>query len=399
VLVALGVLRLSAWKSGFLGLLTAILLAIFVYRMPVGTTDSTLVANLGPTATSFDDTGGSPGQVFTYCVVAFSNQGGRSSPTCDDGLRAVVIAPASVSATDGTFEDRVDLKWESTSSSAVLYKIYRGGVFIRSVAGDRRAYSDENVVSGVPTTYAVTAVTAVGVESPMTTDLGSRVILAPVSAKATDQDDEDHVAVTWTDRSQIESGFFIYRRRTGTHDPLERLALRPANSAGYDDETGVPGVEYDYLVTAFHAFGPLNADTTESQAAADSGGRVLLPPTFVDASDARYEDRVVVTWVDNSRFEEAYHVWRRNLATNDSLRVAVLPPNADRFEDLTIAFGAHYEYSVYAVDSLGAALLGRSAPGRDPGSTAILPPASVKASDDYADRVVVAWVDQSARSA
>ena len=35
LLIALGVLRLSAWKSGFLGLLTAVLLAIFVYRMPV----------------------------------------------------------------------------------------------------------------------------------------------------------------------------------------------------------------------------------------------------------------------------------------------------------------------------------------------------------------------------
>lgn len=35
LLIALGVLRLSAWKSGLLGLLTAILLAVFVYRMPV----------------------------------------------------------------------------------------------------------------------------------------------------------------------------------------------------------------------------------------------------------------------------------------------------------------------------------------------------------------------------
>src|ERR1043165_6461824 len=35
LLIALGVLRLSAWKSGLLGLLAAVLLAIFVYRMPV----------------------------------------------------------------------------------------------------------------------------------------------------------------------------------------------------------------------------------------------------------------------------------------------------------------------------------------------------------------------------
>src|SRR6185312_16386108 len=35
LLIALGVLRLSAWKSGLLGLITAVLLAIFVYRMPL----------------------------------------------------------------------------------------------------------------------------------------------------------------------------------------------------------------------------------------------------------------------------------------------------------------------------------------------------------------------------
>src|SRR5262245_18778789 len=35
LLIALGVLRLSAWKSGLLGLITAVLLTIFVYRMPV----------------------------------------------------------------------------------------------------------------------------------------------------------------------------------------------------------------------------------------------------------------------------------------------------------------------------------------------------------------------------
>ncbi|MEJ1962573.1 MAG: L-lactate permease [Gammaproteobacteria bacterium] len=35
LLIALGVLRLSAWKSGLLGLLTAILIAAIVYRMPI----------------------------------------------------------------------------------------------------------------------------------------------------------------------------------------------------------------------------------------------------------------------------------------------------------------------------------------------------------------------------
>ena len=114
----------SATEDGFL-----------VYRMPVGTTDSILVANLGAGVTSFDDPGGQPGQYYTYCVVAFSNRGGRSAPACDDGLRAVVIAPKSVTATDGAFEDRVDLDWESTSTSAVLFKIYRDGVVIHSVVG------------------------------------------------------------------------------------------------------------------------------------------------------------------------------------------------------------------------------------------------------------------------
>src|SRR5207249_12218730 len=61
------------------------------------------------------------------------------------------------------------------------------------------------------------------------------------------------------------------------------------------------------------------------------------------------------------------------------------------------AFGVVYEYAVYAVDSLGGALLGRSAPGKDLGRISILPPAAVSASNLYTDRMVVAWIDRSAR--
>ena len=368
-----------------------------VYRMPKSTTDSILVANLGAGATTFDDPNGQPGQLYTYCVVAFSNKGGRSTPICDDGQRAVVIAPASVTATDGAFEDRVDLTWESTSSSAVLFKLYRGGVFIRSVSGERRTYSDDGGASGVSSIYAVTAVTALGVESPVTTDNGFRRIAVPTGVKATDNEFEDHVTVSWTDRSEIESGYFVYRRLSGASGPLQRLTLRPADANAYDDQTGVPGQQYDYFVTAFQAYGVGKADTTESDSTVDAGSRAILAPTLVDATDGKFENKIVVSWVDNSRYEEAYHVWRRNLATNDSSRVAILPPNSNQMIDSTITFGAAYEYSVFAVDSVAGVLVGRSLAGKDVGNTSILPPASVSASALYTDRVVVAWIDQSTR--
>lgn len=376
---------LSATEDGF-----------FVYRMPAGTQDSVLVGNVGAGVTQFDDLGGEPGTAYDYCVAAYSNQGGRSGLVCDDGMRAVVLAPVSVQATDGTFEDRVDLVWESTSTSVVLFKIFRGGVFIRSVGGNRRAYSDDGVPSGVATAYSVTAVTALGVESPATTDLGSRAVAPPVSVKATDGEFEDRVAVTWTDRSAIESGYFVYRRPAGSAGPFARIASRPPNGTAYLDFGGLPGQAYEYAVAAFQAYGPGRADTTESDDGTDEGSRALETPAFVDAGDGAHEDQIVLTWADQSRYEEAYHVWRRHLTTNDSALVATLPPNSDRWVDLGIAFGAAYEYSVYAADSLGGQLLGRSPAGRDAGSTAILPPASVSASDLYTDRVVVAWIDQSA---
>ncbi len=366
-----------------------------VYRMPVGTTDSSLVANLGATTTTFDDPGGEPGRTYTYCVVAFSNSGGRSAPVCDDGTRAVVLAPSSVAATDGTFEGHVDITWESSSTSAVLFKIYRGSVFIRSVGADRRAYSDDGVASGVATTYAVTAVTSLGVESARSTDNGFRKIAVPSAVKASDGDFEDRVAVTWTDQSQIEDGYFVYRRLAGTTDPLQRIATRPSNASGYDDKTGVPGQAYDYSVTAFQVFGPGKSDTTESDPAADTGSRTLAVPTSVEASDGAFENQIALSWVDNSRYEESYEVWRRDLTTNDSSRVAVLPPNSDRYVDLSITFGVHYEYSVLAVDSLDGVRLGSSPAGKDQGHTTLLPPLGVSASESYDNRVQVAWIDQS----
>ena len=122
--------------------------------MPAGTTDSILVANLGAGVTSSRTPAASTATLYTYCVVAFSDTGGRSAPVCDDGRRAIVLAPTAVAATDDTFEDRVDITWESTSSTVVLFKIYRGATFIRSVPAHRRSYSDDGGPSGVTPSIA-----------------------------------------------------------------------------------------------------------------------------------------------------------------------------------------------------------------------------------------------------
>jgi hypothetical protein len=354
----------------------------FVFREAPGDTGATLIATLPANATLFSDVHGQPGVTYEYCVQAFTNYGARSGFACDDGRRAIILAPTGVSATDNAFENRVDISWSSSSTSAVLFNVYRNGVPLKTVSGEARSTFDDTGVPGVVYNYCVSAVTALEVESGQGCDNGGRRLLPPTNVTATDDAFEDEVLVSWNDASSVETGYRILRR-PAAGGATDTLATLPANRTGYVDSTGVPGRVYEYSVAAIDSRG-------SSALRSDTGYRALKAPSGVEATDGKFETRIEVRWTDNSRVEAGYTVYRRALTATDSTIVATLPANATFFADLAPAFGVAYRYSVVAFDSRGT-----SSAAFDNGVTQILPPASVSASDTYTDRVVITWVDRS----
>jgi hypothetical protein len=341
--------------------------------------DGLLIDTTRANVTVYKDYTASPDTIHEYCVVAFSDEGGRSDPVCDSGFQSLVVPPFDVSATDGEFEDRTLITWKSTSTTAVLFKIFRDdSTFIKSVSQNARSYSDYGGTAGQEYDYSVTAVSALEHEATSEPDPGSRELLAPTAVTASDEEYEDKVIVTWTDNSQLEQGYAIYRGETA---PGELIGTKGANSSSFTDFTGVPGVTYVYRVAAFDSLGE---DYGESEAGQDQGLRVLLAPSGVQATDGRYEDQVEIFWTDNSSAEEGYRICR-----NDTL-IDSTTDNSTSYLDASPLFGQASTYSVVAFDSYG-----ESEAGSDNGSTTILAPGSFNASDVYEDRVELSWVDLS----
>lgn len=337
--------------------------------------DGAGVSEPGAGVTSFEDTDAQPGITHQYCVIARSSHGGRSVPVCVAGRRAIVIAPTDVAASDGDFEDRVVLTWKNTSTTAVLFRISRDGTPIQTISATQLEIADEQVDSGNEHSYCVQAMSAMGDLSPAACDDGHRLIPAPTAVAASDDAFEDRIEITWNDDAEHETGYRIARRRGNqAFAPLDTI---PANRTAYVDTTAATGISYDYRVRAIDAYG-------SSEFGEDSGSRTMKAPESVEATDGEHERKIVVTWTDRSAVEDGYRVTR-----DDGVAIE-LSPNSTSYTDEAIAFGAAYTYTVTAFDNNNG-----TAEASDDGSTAILPPGTVSASDTYDDQVIVTWIDAS----
>jgi fibronectin type 3 domain-containing protein len=343
--------------------------------------DGTPIDTTNADATLYKDHSADPNVTYTYCVVALHEDGGLSVAACDAGFRSIVLAPTNVQATDGSFEDRVKITWESASTTVVLFNIFRGPSFIKSVPAGSRTYNDTGGTAGVEYDYTVQAVTALLDVSFPVMDQGSRKLRAPRTLAASDEAFEDRVELTWTDASQVESGYVVYREDTSTAD-VDTLGDTRANMTSFTDRTGAPGTTYRYLVAAFDTKGEARG---ESDTDDDYGIRTLVAPRSVSATDGEFEDRVEITWADESNAEDGYYIYR-NAALIDSTE-----DNVTSIFDGSPVFGVSSEYRVRAFDAYG-----ESAAASDSGSTVILPPSSFNASDTYDDRIELRWVDVSA---
>ncbi|MGD8413889.1 MAG: hypothetical protein PVF33_06640, partial [Candidatus Latescibacterota bacterium] len=176
--------------------------------------DTLVVDTTRANVTLFDDFTAGPDTLYIYSVRAIHHLGGVSADSTDEGYRAIVLPPTDVQASDGTFEDRVDISWKSTSTTAVLFRIYRDDRLIKTVSSGDRLYQDYGGTAGLTCYYRVAAFTALGAEAKSRADRGIRQLRAPSPVTASDETHEEKIVVSWTDNSTREQGYVISRLDT-----------------------------------------------------------------------------------------------------------------------------------------------------------------------------------------
>ncbi|MEM1127003.1 MAG: LamG-like jellyroll fold domain-containing protein [Bacteroidota bacterium] len=229
------------------------------------------IASLPAGTTQYDDMQGIADQ---YCVTAVAEGGAESLRTaegvCDPGSPGFLFTPLSVTASAGTFDDRIDVTWtynNEAANSITGFRVFRDGAStpVGSVGPAARSYSDVSAVPGTSHSYCIMAVSDQPGDTGgpslssqgCTTTNGTRAhVLPPSNATATAGTLEDRVTLTWESAASTVMLFRVYRALdtdnavpTSTTN-MTLIAAPSFDQRSYDDRVINTDVVYDYCVTA-----------------------------------------------------------------------------------------------------------------------------------------------------
>lgn len=241
----------------------------------------------GVTALSWDDTSVTPGQTYYYWVR--SNLGSIDSDfgVPDSGFaKKVAGPPGSLTASDGTYLDRIRLDWAAVAN-AEEYRVYRStsalGPFsiLGSVTGGGTAYIDYQQEIGIVYHYEVASWTATGglstSRSPI--DSGYRGIAVPVAVVASDGLYQGQVKVSW-DPIMGATGYQIFRGTSS--DGSDAALIGDTSDNEYIDVSGIPGSDYYYFIKA--TAGVATSDLGSGDAGRGTDGPPFQPDGMIGKS-------------------------------------------------------------------------------------------------------------------
>ncbi|MCJ7660332.1 MAG: hypothetical protein MUO67_14390, partial [Anaerolineales bacterium] len=337
---------------------------------------------------SLNDTTATPGAQYYYWIKGCSTVGCSDLSSYDPGFRALT-PPTGVSASDGSFIDKVEVSW-NPSSGAAYYVILRNtssnpaGASQLSGSPSTSPYSDTTATPGMQYYYWVKAcVSSTGCSDLGPYDDGYRAITPPTGVSATEGTFTDRVDISW---SPATGATFYEIWRSTSDTPGGSQITSDATSSPFSDTTGAPGQLYYYWVKG------CKPTSCSDFSASDSGFRAITPPTGVSATDGTYTDKVTISWSASSG-AIYYEVWRmESTRSGGGIEIVSekLPgePSASPYNDTSASPGIVYTYWVKACSDVGCSDFSAS----DGGYRAPTAPTGISATDGtYTDRVEVSW--------
>jgi hypothetical protein len=314
-------------------------------------------------SSSYDDTSATPGTTYYYWVQACNTGGCSTYSSFDTGYRAasptIPTPPTGVSASDGTYPDKVQITWNA-SSGATYYKVFSNtsnthtGETILTPSHPTSTYDDIIATPGTTYYYWVQACNSAGCSTYSSFDTGYRATIPPVPApptgvSASDGAYMDRVTVTWN-ASSGATHYMIFSNTSNNH--TGEMILTPGHpSSPYDDMFAIPGTTYYYWVQACNTGGCSTYSSFDTGFIA-LGPTVPAPPTGVSASDGTYPDKVQVTW--NASTGATHYMVFSNTSNNHTGETVLTPCHpTSPYDDITATPGTTYYYWVQACNVAG----------------------------------------------
>lgn len=403
-----------------------------VFRSLTQTPDSSYSIIVSTGAKLYDDPV-PPGSQFYYRVRVVMNNRASDLSAPDVGTTSAVetppAVPTGVSATDGLYDDRVDISYNPVPN-ATFYRFYRsrqnppsGFQAIGEVASPAVTFSDTTALQGVQYSYYVRAGNPIGLSDPSTSDPGWRKPVKPSNVQASRGAYVDPngnlidtaIKITWDPVSGFNL-YKVYRTQAPVPPSPNDLFIATPNVNEYEDSQVSQSVVYYYWVKTAGVDANLDSDFSECEVDLNTnelkcwgfaGGVPPVPPapTGVQATDGdtTRPGTVRITW-NVTPGAITYQVLRGDVPCNPSTVYTPispdLPATQNYFDDVQppAIIGTTFCYTVVAKNNFG------SSPNASPDTgyaapAAPNPPNFVCASDPndpqgcapFPDRVRVCW--------
>src|SRR5437879_5503658 len=263
--------------------------------------------------------------------------------------QTAAAAPSGLTASAAS-SSQVNLTWTDNSDNQFAFAASRqggGAAFARvaALAANTTRFTDSGLTPGATYTYEVRSINDAGA-SPWSNQATVALVPPAAPSNLAVSSLSAAVALTWTDNSNNEIAFAIWRQGGGAD--WARVGVVGPNTTAYTDTTASAGVSYNYRVRAINAVGASDwsnvvAVTTPSRPTAPTG----LVTTALSGS------QVTLAWTDNSNNEIAFAIWRQGGGAGWA-RVGVVGPDTTAYTDTNISANTTYTYQVRAINSAGA---------------------------------------------
>jgi LPXTG-site transpeptidase (sortase) family protein len=272
---------------------------------------------------------------------------------------SAVIDPPFISATDGTFANKIEISFFEYSFNSQAYRVHRSAspegpyTYVGYTYGDAvmdGTYIDY-VSPGTTYYYKGEICTLHNDCSPLSTNyaIGFSSSTGPSGISATDGTVAQHIDITW-DENPNANGYRVYRSETSTPpaDPLDYLPPE-VYTTDYQDSGADPYTTYYYWIRAYDT--SLGTGDWTPLSASDTGWRTYKSVYNFSASDGTSTDHVDITWGNfDDAFINQYIIYRS--ITSDGEKINLGHSSTTSFTDNLASPGHTYYYWVKSCDEL-----------------------------------------------
>ncbi len=324
--------------------------------------------------TLYDDMDASPGVVYWYKIKACNPSGCSAFSAADSGF-TFPSAPdpvTNVSASDGTYNDRVRITWTASLGTAT-YEVYRsgseGGTYALRGTATGTTYDDTGVTVGTTYWYRVRACNTAGCSAFSVPDSGFAQVGGgggggggggmpalpgqPQNVAATDGTHKDKIRVTWSSVSNT-TRYEVWWSANGVEGTFAQLAETTTTS--YEDTTALDMCEIRwYQVRACNASGCGPSSVPDSGYRGGTLEQVKWATTPVTVAYDGATATVTLNWTavkDAGTFKVQYQIWRRSPGVAYAL-LETTAVEALTYDDNTVALGTEYYYKIRAATTYG----------------------------------------------